>query len=39
MTGIGDIFGNLGLVVAGNLVGGLLLVTFARTAQALSRND
>ena len=31
---IGDLFANLGLAVAGNLVGGLLLVTFARTAQA-----
>jgi formate/nitrite transporter FocA (FNT family) len=30
----GDLFRNLGLAVGGNLVGGLLLVTFARTAQA-----
>ena len=36
-TGIGidQLFANLGLSVAGNLVGGLLLVTFARSAQAL----
>ena len=26
---------NLGLAIGGNLVGGLLLVTFARSAQAL----
>jgi formate-nitrite transporter family protein len=32
---IGDLLRNLGLAVAGNLVGGLLLVTFARTAQAV----
>jgi formate-nitrite transporter family protein len=32
---IGELFGNLGIAVAGNLVGGLLLVTFARTAQAV----
>jgi len=31
---IGDLFRNLGLAVGGNLVGGLLLVTFARSAQA-----
>jgi formate/nitrite transporter FocA (FNT family) len=33
---IGDLFANLGLAVAGNLVGGLLLVTLARSAQALA---
>jgi formate-nitrite transporter family protein len=32
--GYGDLFRNLGLAVAGNLVGGLSLVTFARFAQA-----
>ena len=32
---VGELFTNLGLAVAGNLVGGLLLVTFARTAQAV----
>ena len=32
---ISELFGNLGLAIAGNLVGGLLLVTFARTAQAV----
>jgi formate/nitrite transporter FocA (FNT family) len=32
---IGDLFRNLGLAVGGNLVGGLMLVTFARTAQAV----
>ena len=31
----GQLLANLGLAVAGNLAGGLLLVTFARTAQAL----
>lgn len=31
---VGELFRNLGLAVGGNLVGGLLLVTFARTAQA-----
>jgi formate/nitrite transporter FocA (FNT family) len=31
----GELLANLGLAVAGNLVGGLLLVTFARSAQAL----
>jgi formate/nitrite transporter FocA (FNT family) len=31
----GELLANVGLAVAGNLVGGLLLVTFARTAQAL----
>ena len=30
----GQLFANLGLSVAGNLVGGLLLVTFVRTVQA-----
>jgi hypothetical protein len=30
---------NLGLAVAGNLVGGLLLVTFARSAQALGASS
>jgi formate-nitrite transporter family protein len=33
---VGELFSNLGLAVAGNLVGGLLLVTFARSAQALA---
>ena len=32
--GYGDLFRNLGLAVAGNLAGGLGLVTFARMAQA-----
>jgi len=32
---IGDLFRSLGLAVGGNLVGGLMLVTFARTAQAV----
>jgi formate-nitrite transporter family protein len=32
--GIDQLFANLGLSVAGNLAGGLLLVTFARSAQA-----
>ena len=32
----GDLFSNLGLAVGGNLVGGLLLVTFARSTQALA---
>jgi formate-nitrite transporter family protein len=32
---VGQLLSNLGLSVAGNLVGGLLLVTFARSAQAL----
>src|SRR5256714_14666135 len=31
----GQLFGNLGLAVAGNLAGGLLLVTFVRTVQAV----
>ena len=34
-----DLFTNLGLAVAGNLVGGLLLVTFARSAQAAGRSS
>ena len=29
----GELFRNLGLSVAGNLAGGLVLVTFARSAQ------
>jgi formate/nitrite transporter FocA (FNT family) len=33
---IPDLFSNLGLALSGNLVGGLLLVTFARSAQALA---
>ena len=33
--GIDQLFSNLGLSVGGNLVGGLLLVTFARSAQAV----
>jgi formate/nitrite transporter FocA (FNT family) len=33
--GIDQLFSNLGLSVAGNLTGGLLLVTFARSAQAV----
>jgi formate/nitrite transporter FocA (FNT family) len=36
---VGDLFANLGLAVAGNLVGGLLLVTFARTAQAFAADS
>jgi formate/nitrite transporter FocA (FNT family) len=36
---IGDLFSNLGLAIAGNLIGGLLLVTFARSAQALAASD
>jgi formate/nitrite transporter FocA (FNT family) len=32
----GDLFTNLGVAVAGNLVGGLALVTFVRSAQALA---
>jgi formate/nitrite transporter FocA (FNT family) len=32
---IGDLFTNLGVAVGGNLVGGMLLVTFARTVQVL----
>lgn len=30
-----DLFANLGIAIAGNLVGGLLLVTFVRSAQVL----
>ena len=33
-VGYGDLFENLGISVAGNLVGGIGLVTFARFAQA-----
>ena len=33
-VGVGDLFSNLGISVGGNLVGGLALVTFARSAQA-----
>jgi formate/nitrite transporter FocA (FNT family) len=33
-TDVGQLLSNLGLSVAGNVVGGLLLVTFARSAQA-----
>ena len=36
---VGDLFVNLGLAVGGNLVGGLLLVTFARTAQAFAASS
>jgi formate-nitrite transporter family protein len=36
---VGELFANLGLAVAGNLVGGLLLVTFARTAQAVGASS
>jgi formate/nitrite transporter FocA (FNT family) len=35
----GDLFSNLGLAVGGNVVGGLLLVTFARSAQALAASS
>jgi formate/nitrite transporter FocA (FNT family) len=35
-VGVDELFSNLGLAVAGNLVGGLLLVTFARSAQAMA---
>jgi formate-nitrite transporter family protein len=38
-VGIGDLFSNLALAVGGNLVGGLLLVTFARTAQAFAASS
>jgi hypothetical protein len=34
-VGYDQLFSNLGLAVASNLVGGLVLVTFARSAQAL----
>jgi formate/nitrite transporter FocA (FNT family) len=33
--GYGQLFSNLGIATASNLVGGLVLVTFARSAQAL----
>jgi formate/nitrite transporter FocA (FNT family) len=33
---VGDLFTNLGVAIAGNLVGGLVLVTFARSAQAMA---
>ncbi len=36
---IGDLFENLGLAVAGNVLGGLLLVTVARSAQALAASS
>jgi formate/nitrite transporter FocA (FNT family) len=36
---MGDLFSNLGLAVGGNLVGGLLLVTFARSAQAFAASS
>ena len=36
---VGELFTNLGLAVAGNLIGGLLLVTFARSAQAFAANS
>jgi formate/nitrite transporter FocA (FNT family) len=36
---IGELFWNLGLAVARNLVGGMLLVTFARSAQALAASS
>ena len=36
---IGELFQNLGLSVGGNLVGGLLLVTFARSAQAAAASS
>jgi formate/nitrite transporter FocA (FNT family) len=36
---IGELFANLGIAVAGNFLGGLLLVTFARTAQAFGASS
>jgi formate-nitrite transporter family protein len=36
---VGELFTNLGLAVGGNLVGGLLLVTFARSAQAFAASS
>jgi formate/nitrite transporter FocA (FNT family) len=33
--GYDQLFSNLGIAIASNLVGGLVLVTFARSAQAL----
>jgi formate/nitrite transporter FocA (FNT family) len=38
-VGISEVFSSLGLTVAGNLVGGLLLVTFARSAQAFAASS
>jgi formate/nitrite transporter FocA (FNT family) len=38
-VGVGDLFANLGLALAGNLAGGLLLVTFARSAQAFAASS
>jgi formate/nitrite transporter FocA (FNT family) len=38
-VGIADLLGGLGLSVGGNLVGGLLLVTFARSAQAFAASS
>jgi formate/nitrite transporter FocA (FNT family) len=34
-----DLFSNLGIAIAGNLVGGLVLVTFARSAQVIGSNS
>jgi formate-nitrite transporter family protein len=36
---IGDLFTNLGVAVGGNLVGGMLLVTFARTVQVVGASS
>ena len=36
---VGELFTNLGLAVGGNLIGGLLLVTFARSAQAFAASS
>ena len=36
---VGDLFANPGLAVVGNLVGRLMLVTFARTAQAFAASS
>ena len=36
---VGELFSNLGLAVGGNVVGGLLLVTFARSTQALAASS
>lgn len=38
-VGVSDLFANLGLAVAGNLVGGMVLVTFARSAQAFAASS
>jgi formate-nitrite transporter family protein len=38
-VGIADLFASLGLAVGGNVVGGLLLVTFARSAQAFAASS